>query len=115
MTHSPMPTTVAEIATVLRLDYRDAVRLAAREEILADLAEDAVTAQLHADTARFNHGSAHAYARALGLVLLFRGEEREAEGLDVHEAKRRAKAATRETDLAPMRCQGRRYRSFNST
>jgi hypothetical protein len=48
---------------MLRLDYRDAVRLSARGEILTELAEDAVTARLHADTARFHHGSAHAYGR----------------------------------------------------
>jgi hypothetical protein len=113
LSSGPMPTTVEEIVTVLRLDYRDAVRLSAREEILAELAEDGVTARLHADTARFHHGSAHAYSRALGLILFFRGEEEKAEQLDVHEAKRWARRATREVDLAPMRCQGRRYRPFD--
>ena len=92
-------------ATALRRNYRDAVRLAAREEILAELAEDAVTAQLHADTARFHHGSAHAYARALTLLL---GEEP-----NVADDKQEARAATRETDLVPMRCQSRRYRPFD--
>jgi hypothetical protein len=36
---------VGPIAVALRRSYRDAVRLAAREEILADLADDAVTAR----------------------------------------------------------------------
>ena len=96
---------VAVTVAALRRSYRDAVRLAAREEILADLAEDVVTAQLHADTARFHHGSAYAYAKALDLLL---GED-----LSVADDKEKAKAATREADLAPMRCQGRRYRPFN--
>jgi hypothetical protein len=91
--------------TALRRNYRDAVRLAAREEILAELAEDAVTAQLHADTARFHHGSAHAYARALALLL--------DEELNVADDKQEARAATRESDLTPMRCQSRRYRPFH--
>jgi hypothetical protein len=93
------------VATALRRNYRDAVRLAAREEILAELSEDAVTAHLHADTARFHHGSAHAYARALKLLL---GDE-----LHVADDKQEARAATRESDLAPMRCQARRYRPFH--
>jgi hypothetical protein len=96
---------VEPTATALRQNYRDAVRLAAREEILAELAEDAVTAQLHADTARFHHGSAHAYAKALLLLL---GEER-----NVTDDKQKAKGATRESDLGPMRCQSRRYRPFH--
>jgi hypothetical protein len=94
-----------ETLTALRRNYRDAVRLSAREEILAELADDTVTARLHTDTARFHHGSAHAYARALDLLL----EEK----LDVYEDKQKAKFATREADLAPMRCEGRRYRSFD--
>ena len=89
----------------LRRNYRDAVRLAAREEILAELAQDVLIAQLHTDTARFHHGSAHAYARALELLL---GEK-----LDVYEDKQKARSTTREADLAPMRCQGRRYRTFD--
>jgi hypothetical protein len=115
MSMSPaQPTTVEEIATALQVDYRDAVRLSAHEEILAELAEDAVTVRLHADTARFHHGSAHAFARAIGLIMFFRGEGEEAGGLDVHGAKQRARRATREADLAPMRCQGHRYRPFDS-
>jgi hypothetical protein len=90
----------------LRRSYRDAVRLAAREEILAELADDVVTAQLHADTARFHHGSAHAYAKALDLLF--------GEGLNVAEDKQAARTATREADLAPMRCQRRQYRTFES-
>ncbi len=107
-----LPTSVEEIATILRRNYGDAIRLSAREELLAELAEDAVTAQLHADTARFHHGSAHAYARAVELVLLFRGEETE---LDIHDDKQQARGVTREADLAHMRCQGRRYRPFGPT
>ena len=60
---------VEVIAVAMRQSYHDGVRLAAREEILADLAMDAITARLHADTARFHHGSAHAYAKALGLLV----------------------------------------------
>ena len=104
MRSAALPTTVQEILTVLRVDYRDAVDLSARQEILADLAEDAVTA-------RFHHGRADAYARALGLILSFRGEEEE---LEVSLAKRRARRGIRETDLAPMRCHGQRYRPFAS-
>jgi hypothetical protein len=93
------------ILATLRRSYGDAVRLAAREEILADLADDAVTARLHADTARFHHGSAHAYARALALLV----------GVDLNVAdnKQAAKAATRESDLAAMRCQERPYRPLH--
>src|SRR5919199_3453365 len=87
---------VEVITMALRRNYADAVRLAAREEILADLAEDPVTARLHADTARFHHGSAHAYAKALELLL--------GEGLDLYGDKQEARGATSETDLAPMRC-----------
>jgi hypothetical protein len=100
-----LPPAVEETLAALRRDYRDAVRLSAREEILAELADDTVTARLHADTARFHHGSAHAYARTLVLLL---GEE-----LDVHGDKQQATSTTREADLAPMRCQGRRYRAFD--
>jgi hypothetical protein len=113
MPPAPAPTTVKDIATRLQRDYRDAIRLSAREEILADLAEDPATARLHAYTARFHHGSAHAYARAVELLLRFRGEEEELD-LDLHEDKQRARLATREADLAPMRCQGRPYRSFEA-
>ncbi len=88
----------------LRRNYHDAVRLAAREEILADLAEDAVTGRLHADTARFHHGSARAYAKALDLLV--------GEVFRVAEDKQVARAATREADLTSMRCQARRYRPF---
>ncbi len=91
--------------TALRRNYHDAVRLAAREEILAELAEDTLTARLHADTARFHHGSAHAYARALALLI---GAD-----LNVADDKQAAKAATHESDLAPMRCQSRPYRPFD--
>jgi hypothetical protein len=112
MLPGPMPTTVDEMVTALRLDYRDAVRLSAREEILAELADDAVTAQLHADTARFHHGSARAYARSLQLISSLRGEDDEE--LDLHGDKQRAKRATTEADLVSMRCQGRGYRSFDS-
>jgi hypothetical protein len=99
-----LPPAVEEIVTALRRNYRDAVRLSAREEILAELAEDSVTARLHADTARFHHGSAHAYARALELLL---GEK-----LDLYQDKQQARSATREADLAPMRCERRAYRPF---
>ncbi len=108
---APVPTTVKDIATGLQRDYRDAVRLSAREDILADLAEDAATARLHAYTACFHHGSAHAYARAVELLLRFWGEEDQAP--DVHEDKQRAKAVIRDADLAPMRCPGRGYRPFD--
>ena len=90
--------------TALRRNYREAVRMAAREEILAELADEAVTAQLHADTAHFHHGSAHAYARALDLLL--------GRSPDVAEDMQAARATTREADLVPMRCQSRHYRSF---
>jgi hypothetical protein len=102
---SSISAAVEETLTALRRNYRDAVRLSAREEILAELADDPVTARLHADTARFHHGSAHAYARALELLL----EEK----VDIYEDKQKAKSATREGDLAPMRCEGRRYRTFD--
>ena len=88
----------------LRRNYREAVRMAARGEILAELADEAVTAQLHADTAHFHHGSAHAYARALDLLL--------GRSPDVAEDMQAARATTREADLVPMRCQSRHYRSF---
>jgi hypothetical protein len=96
---------VEQTIAALRRNYQDAVRLSAREEILAELAEDGVTARLHADTARFHHGSARAYARTLELLV---GEE-----LDLYEDKEQMRHATRETDLAHMRCQGRRYRVFD--
>jgi hypothetical protein len=99
-----LPPAVEETLAALRRNYRDAVRLSAREEILAELADDSVTARLHADTARFHHGSAHAYARALELLL---GEK-----LDLYEDKQQARSATREADLAPMRCERRPYRPF---
>jgi hypothetical protein len=92
-------------AAALRRNYGDAVRLAAREEILAELAEDEVTVRLHTDTARFHHGSAHAYVKTLHLLL--------GEALNVAEDKEAARAATREADLAPMYCQARRYRAFD--
>ena len=101
----PSLAAVEETLSILRGHYRDAVRLNAREEILAELAEEEVTVRLHTDTARFHHGSAHAYARALELLV--------GEGLDVYEDKRETKWTTREADLAPMRCQGRRYRVFD--
>ena len=99
------PATVDETIRSLRHRYRDAVRLSAREEILAELAADRVTARLHADTARFHHGSAHAYAQVLQFLA--------AEDHDVHHDKQQLRRATRESDLAPMRCQGRRYRAFD--
>jgi hypothetical protein len=102
---SSLPVTLEEAVGSLRHGYLDAVRLSAREEILAELATEGVTARLHADTARFHHGSAHAYAKALHLLT--------GEGLDVHEDKQRARRATREADIAPMRCQGRRYHAFD--
>ncbi len=92
--------------TALRRNYHDPVRLSAREELLAELAEEAVTARLHADTARFHHGSARAYARSLQLLV---GEE-----LDLYRDKQQARYATQEVDLGPMRWQARRYRSFDS-
>jgi hypothetical protein len=105
-----LPTSVAEIVGELRRSYHDAVRLTAGEEILAELAEEAVTARLHADTAHFHHGGAHAYAQALEL-LLFSGEKRKK--LDLHEDKEQARHATRGADLAGMRCRGRRYQPFD--
>jgi hypothetical protein len=92
------------LVTAMRSNYQDAVRLSAHEEILAELA-DADTARLHADTARFHHGSAHAYAKALELLI---GEE-----FDVYEDKQQARWTTREADLTPMLCRGRQYRTFN--
>jgi hypothetical protein len=88
----------------LRRNYREAVRLAAREEILAELADETVTAQLHSNTAHFHHGLADAYAKALDLLL--------GVGLNVAEDMQAARATTREADLVPMRCQSRHYRSF---
>jgi hypothetical protein len=99
------PVTVEETVRSLRHRYRDAVRLSAREEILAELAADSVTARLHADTARFHHGSAHAYAQVLQLLA--------GEGHDIHGDRQQLRRATREADLARMRCQGRTYRPFD--
>jgi hypothetical protein len=82
---------VGSVAATLRQIYRDAVRLAAWEEILADLADEAVTARLHADTARFHHGSAHAYAKALDLLV--------GANLNVADDKQAAKVATREVGV----------------
>lgn len=104
-TLSSLPATVEETGSCLRHRYRDAVRLSAREEILAELAADSVTARLHSDTARFHHGSAHAYAKALDLLA--------GESLDIHRDKQQARRVTREADLAAMRCQDRRYHAFN--
>ena len=93
-----LPVGMDDALITLRSNYRDAVRLTVREEILAELAD--------ADTARFHHGSAHAYAQTLALLM---GEE-----LNVYEDKQRARWMTREVDLLPMRCQGRRYRAFEA-
>ena len=101
----PVDASAEPVIIALRQNYRDAVRLSAREQLLADLAEDVMTAQLHAETARFHHGSARAYARSLELLV---GEE-----FDVYAEKQQARYATREADLADMRCQGRRYRVFD--
>jgi DNA-binding CsgD family transcriptional regulator len=101
----PVAASVEHAITALRRNYRDTVRLSAREEILAELAKDSVTGRLHADTARFHHGSARAYARSLELLV---GEE-----LDLFEDKEKVRASIREADLAHMRCQGRRYRAFD--
>ncbi len=98
-------TSVEQAITALRRNYRDAVRLSAREELLAELAEEATTAKLHADTARFHHGSARAYARTLELLI---GED-----LDLFRDKEEARTSTQDADLAYMRCQGRRYRPFD--
>jgi hypothetical protein len=98
---------VEQAIAALRRNYQDAVRLSAREEILAELAEEPVTAHLHADTARFHHGSARAYARSLELLV---GEE-----LDLSADKERARTSTRAADLAHMRCQGRRYLPFDAS
>ena len=95
-----------EVITTALRHYRDAIRLAAREEILAEHAQDMVTAQLHVDTARFHHGSAHAYAKALDL-LMPEGDP------DLFVDKKEARLTTTEADLAPMRCQGRHYKSFD--
>ncbi len=105
----PTPTfdaSVEQTIAVLRRNYSDAIRLSAREELLAELAEDATTAKLHADTARFHHGSARAYARTLELLI--------GEVVDLFEDKEKARRSTREPDLAHMRCQGRRYREFDA-
>ena len=99
-----LPVGVESPLTTLRSNYQDAVRLTAHEEILAELA-DGDTAQLHVETARFHHGSAHAYAKALDLL--------GGEAVSVCDDKQAAKAATRETDLALMRCQAPRYRTFD--
>ncbi len=101
----PFDASVEQTITALRRNYRDAVRLSAREELLAELAEEPVTARLHADTARFHHGSARAYARSLELLV---GED-----LDLFQDKEEARLSTREADLAHMRCQGRRYRALD--
>ncbi len=100
------PLGTEETLTALRSNYQDAVRLTAHEEILAELA-DADTARLHAETARFHRGSAHAYAKALELLI---GEEP-----DVYQDRQEARWTTREADLAPMLCKGRRYRSFDTS
>jgi hypothetical protein len=104
-----VPTSVLEVAAALRRDYLDAVRLCAREEILAELAEEPATAQLHAATAQHHHGSARAYARAVEMLMDFWGEE---EKFDLHADLQRARAVTMAADLAPMRRQGRRYRGL---
>ncbi len=88
----------------LRRNYGEAVHIAAREEILAELADEAVTTQLHANTAHFHHGLAHAYAMALDLLL--------GVGPNVAEDMQSARATTREADLVPMRRQSRHYRTF---
>ncbi len=98
--------TMEQTIMVLRRNYADAIRLTAREDILAELAEDGTTARLHADTARYHHGSADAYARALSHLL------REG-GPDLFEDKHRARLTTTEADLAPMRCLGRPCRPFD--
>ena len=90
----------------VRRNYRDAVRLSAREELLAGLARDAAIAQLHCDTARFHHGTAHAYAKTLKLLV--------DEELNVAGDKEQARRTTAESDLAPMRCAGRCYRPFTA-
>ena len=48
---------------------------------------------------------AHAYAQVLQFLA--------GEGHDVHQERQQLKRVTREADLAPMRCQGRRYRAFD--
>jgi LPS O-antigen subunit length determinant protein (WzzB/FepE family) len=98
--------TIERTIMVLRRNYADAVRLTAREELLAELADDGTTARLHADTARYHHGSADAYARALTHLL------REG-GPDVFVDRHEARLTTTEADLAPMRCQDRPYRPFD--
>ncbi len=99
-----LPVGVESPLTTLRSNYQDAVRLTAHEEILAELA-DGDTVQLHVETARFHHGSAHAYAKALELLI---GEE-----LNLYQDKQQARSTTRQADLAPMFCTGRRYRAFD--
>jgi hypothetical protein len=106
MRPSTLPDIFGSTIDALRQNYRDAIRLAAREEILAELAQDMVTAQLHVDTARFHHGSAHAYAKTLELLL-------QEGGPDLFVDKREARLTTTDADLAPMRCQGRRYKAFD--
>jgi hypothetical protein len=99
-----LPVGVTEPLTTLRSNYQDAVRLTAHEEILAELAEDD-TSRLHVETARFHHGSAHAYAKALEILV---GEE-----VNVYQDKQQARWTTREADLVPMFCKGRNYRTFD--
>jgi hypothetical protein len=106
-TPAAVPTALEQAIAALCRNYRDTVRLSAREEILGELAEDSVTGWLHADTARFHHGSARAYARSLELLV---GEE-----LDLFADKEKARTSTRAADLAHMRCQGRRYRPFDAS
>jgi hypothetical protein len=101
---TPIKAVTDQVITALHGNYRDAVRLSAREEILAGLACDAVTAQLHCDTARFHHGTAHAYAKTLKLIT--------DEELSVTSDKEEARWKTTEDDLAPMRCTGRHYLPF---
>jgi hypothetical protein len=101
-----LETVTDQIVTAVHRNYRDAVRLSAREEILAGLACDAVTAQLHCDTARFHHGTAHAYAKALKLIA--------DEELSVTGDKEEVRWNTTEDDLGPMRCTGRHYLAFNA-
>jgi hypothetical protein len=106
------PTTVAELAAFLRLGYEEAVRLAAWEGVLVELAESRFTSRLHSDTSRFQRGKAAAYAHALGLVLYLRGEDEERPNLSADLDK--ARRAVGESDLAPLRRESEsRYRPFD--
>jgi hypothetical protein len=105
---SPSLTVIVERTVfALREHYIEAVRATARQEILAELAEDGIVARLHGDTARYNHGLTEAYARALRYLLGPAGAP------DLFVDKHEARLTTTEADLAFMRYEDRRYRPFD--